>query len=62
MFKKAGWQVALLSIGCSLLLLSLHGTAFATPAAPELDPGSAAGGLTVLTGAALLLLERVRRR
>jgi len=37
------------------------GTAFASQA-PELDPGSAASGIALAVGAALLLAERYRRR
>ena len=59
---KAASQLALFGIASSLMFLGLHGTAFALAVAPELDPGTAAGGLTLLTGAALLLLERFRRR
>jgi len=37
------------------------GTAFAVQV-PELDPGSAASGIALAVGAALLLAERYRRR
>jgi len=37
------------------------GTAFAGPV-PELDSGSAASGIALAVGAALLLAERYRRR
>lgn len=62
MGKKISLRVASLGVSCSLLLLGLHGTANATVAVPELDPGTAAGGITLALGAALLLLERFRHR
>ena len=34
----------------------------AQEAAPELDPGTAASGVALLVGGALLLIERYRRR
>jgi hypothetical protein len=46
---------------CGLVWLSSSGNAFAV-AAPELDPGSAASGIALAIGAALLLAERYRRR
>jgi len=56
-------RLASLGVSSSLLLLALHGTAHAViPPAPELDPGTAAGGLTLAVGIALLVIERCRRR
>ena len=46
---------------CAMLTLALGGVAHATPA-PELDPGTAASGVTLLVGGALFLIERYRRR
>ena len=45
---------------CGLLWLASSGNAFAQ--VPELDPGSAASGIALAVGAALLLAERYRRR
>jgi hypothetical protein len=48
---------------CCVLWLAGSGDSFAGPAAvPELDPGSAAAGIALAVGAALLLAERYRRR
>jgi hypothetical protein len=46
---------------CALLWMAGIGTASAQPV-PELDPGSAASGIALAVGAALLLAERYRRR
>ena len=46
---------------CTLLWMAGIGTASAS-AVPELDPGSAASGIALAVGAALLLIERYRRR
>jgi drug/metabolite transporter (DMT)-like permease len=46
---------------CGVLWLAGAGTASAF-VAPELDPGSAASGIALALGAALLLAERYRRR
>ena len=46
---------------CTLLLMIGFGTASAA-AVPELDPGSAGSGIALAIGAALLLVERYRRR
>lgn len=46
-----------------LLLIALHGAAGATAlAAPKIDPGTLGSGVAILTGAALVLVERLRRR
>ena len=47
---------------CGLLWLAGSGDAFALAAVPELDPGSAASGIALAVGAALLIAERYRRR
>jgi len=63
MDRKILSRVASLGVSSSLLLLALQGTALATYATvPELDPGTAAGGLTLAVGIALLVIERFRRR
>lgn len=38
------------------------GVAHAAGGAPELDPGSAASGLALLVGGAMLIIERHRKR
>jgi len=47
---------------CGLLFLAGAGSSFAGATVPELDPGSAVGGITLAIGAALLLAERYRSR
>ena len=47
---------------CGLLWLAGSGDAFAISVLPELDPGSAASGIALAVGAALLIAERYRRR
>ena len=62
MAKNLSSRLVSLGISCGLLL-GLHGTANAVPLpAPELDPGTATGGIMLAVGAALLLLERFRHR
>jgi hypothetical protein len=46
---------------CTLLWMAGIGIASAQ-SVPELDPGSAASGIALAVGAALLLAERYRRR
>ena len=46
----------------ALLLLAGFGTSFATVGVPELDTGSAASGIALAVGAAVLMAERYRRR
>jgi hypothetical protein len=45
-----------------LLLLAGSGTSFAISVVPELDAGSAASGIALVVGAAILMAERYRRR
>jgi hypothetical protein len=45
----------------AMLMLALGGMAHAS-VVPELDPGTAASGVALLVGGALLLIERYRRR
>jgi hypothetical protein len=47
---------------CGLLWLAGTGSSFAGAPVPELDPGSAVGGIALAIGATLLLAERYRRR
>ena len=47
---------------CGLLWLAGAGIANAISVVPELDPASAASGIALAIGAALLLAERYRRR
>jgi len=62
MDRKILTRLASIGVSCSLLLVALHGTALAGWVVPELDPGTAAGGLTLAVGVALLVIERFRRR
>jgi hypothetical protein len=60
MHRLVGSKLALSLGTCALLLMAGIGTASAA-AVPELDPGSAASGIALAVGAALLLVERYRR-
>jgi hypothetical protein len=57
-------RLACRTLGLFLAVSAVAGTAFADPShcAPEIDPGSAASALTLLTGGVLLLTDRLRRR
>ena len=57
-FSNLGW---IAGIG-GLLFLAGTGSSFAGASVPELDPGSALGGIALAIGAALLLAERYRNR
>ena len=61
MDRLFGSKLALTLGACGLFLMAGIGTASAAPV-PELDPGSAASGIALAIGAALLLVERYRRR
>ncbi len=67
MSAKLRWLTSVI-IACGLLVLALHGTAFAWDwgggycSVPELDPGTAASGVALLGGGLLLLVERYRHR
>jgi hypothetical protein len=61
MNRLVGSNLALMLGACTLLLMAGTGTASAA-AVPELDPGSAASGIALAVGAALLLVERYRSR
>ena len=47
---------------CGLLFLAGAGSSFAGTIVPEMDPGSAVGGIALAVGAALLIVERYRNR
>ena len=51
------WTVGI----AGLLFLGGAGNSFAGSSVPELDPGSAVGGIALAIGAALLIAERYRR-
>jgi len=57
-------QTALQVFAVAALSLLLCGNAFAgvVTAAPELDPGTASGGIALVAVAAILLVERYRSR
>jgi hypothetical protein len=46
--------------GLVLILTALSTTARATPATPEIDPGSAGSALTLLVGGLLIVRDRFR--
>ena len=49
--------------GLALLVVAIGGTARAVDIdVPEIDPGSMAGALTLLSGGVMLLTGRVRRK
>ena len=56
--SNLGWMLGT----CGLLVIAGSGIASAQPAVPELDSGSAASGIALAIGAALLIAERYRRR
>ena len=59
---RVGYACALVA-GFAFASLMLSGTAFAGLAqTPEIDPGMATGGLTILGVGIVLLLERYRAR
>ena len=58
--KMAGTIARTLMVG-AMVALMLNGTAFACRPTPEVDPGMATGGLTLLGVGIVLLLERYRR-
>jgi hypothetical protein len=61
MNKKVLTTLTSFGIASGLLVAAMCGTAIAT-VAPEIDPGSASGGLALLAGLILLLGQRLRRR
>ena len=48
--------------GFALLVLAQASIAYARHAAPEVDPASATGALTLLAGGLLIIAGRMRRR
>ena len=54
--------VARKSVGVMLVMTAFSGVALAVDLAPEMDPGSLTGALTLLIGGALMLRDRVRSR
>ena len=55
--------VARKSVGVMLVMTAMGGVALAVdPPAPEMDPSSITGALTLLIGGALMLRDRVRHR
>ena len=60
-FSSVSSAVWILGVS-ALLLLAGAGASFATVDGPELDPGSAASGIALAVGAAVLMAERYRRR
>ena len=58
LFSNLAWTVWI----CGLLFLAGTGSSFAGGSVPEMDPGSAVGGIALAITAALLLAERYRRR
>ena len=61
--KNSSISSAIWILGISaLLVLAGSGASFAEAPAPELDPGSAASGIALAVGAAVLMAERYRWR
>jgi hypothetical protein len=59
-----GWlsRASRVGIGFGMILAALSTSALAGPQfGPEIDPGSMASALTLLTGGVLMLTERKRR-
>ena len=54
-------RVASFGLGLALMVTAVAGTAHAEFQVPEVDPGSLASALTLLTGGVLTLTGRVRR-
>jgi hypothetical protein len=61
---SASFRALRVTLGLALVLGACAGTAFAGGPlpAPEIDPGSIAGALTVLTGGMLMLTDRLRKK
>jgi hypothetical protein len=54
--------VAQRGLGLSLVLAALSGAAVASARVPEIDPGSMAGALTLLSSGFLLLTAKRRKK
>ena len=55
-------NVAWMLGACGLLWLAGAGSSFAGASVPEMDPGTAVGGIALAITAAVLVAERYRRR
>ena len=55
-------QVVLRTLAVAIVPMVWCGNAFAGATVPELDPGTAAGGIALAAVAAILILERYRAR
>lgn len=55
------FRVASFGLGLALMISGVAGSARADFSVPEVDPGSLASALTLLTGGVLTLTGRVRR-
>ena len=55
-------QTILRTLAVAIPALLCSGTAFAGAPVPELDPGTASGGIALIAVAGVLLVERYRRR
>lgn len=59
-------KIARRACGLALVVVAFAGTAMAVPGdpmgVPEIDPSSAVGALTLLSGGVLLLTDRFRRK
>lgn len=51
-----------LALGLGLMVASFGGVAYGPPATPEIDGGSMASALALLSGAVLVVTNRVRRK
>ena len=51
-----------MALGLGLIVAALGGPAFAQVAAPEIDAGSMTSALALLSGAVLVVTNRVRRK
>ena len=65
---KLGWSVRMLAmagrttVGAGLLLTGIGSVAFAIPGTPEIDAGSAASAMALLTGGVMLLRDWLRAK
>jgi len=55
-------QTILRTLAVAIAALLWSGTAFAGAPVPELDPGTASGGIALIAVAGVFLLERYRSR
>jgi hypothetical protein len=59
---KRTYSSMVLTLGICALVLAGVSTSWAGATVPELDPGTAVGGLALVAGAVVLIAERYRRR